>query len=102
MEEELRPIAMCGDIALYGTSVQKLKTIAVDEAWWLMKYPEGASFLFGIVKRARKYYLGNNNHARYFRFYGISYGKPIGGKFIPANPFKQSPSTIKTVVDTLT
>jgi len=30
----------------------------VDEAWWMMKSEDTASFLFGLVKRGRKYYLG--------------------------------------------
>jgi hypothetical protein len=30
----------------------------VDEAWYLMQYEDSASFLRGVVKRGRKYYLG--------------------------------------------
>jgi hypothetical protein len=36
----------------------KKRIMIVDEAWYLMQYPDSASFLRGIVKRGRKYYLG--------------------------------------------
>jgi len=36
----------------------KKRILVVDEAWHLMKYPDSASFLYSIAKRARKYYLG--------------------------------------------
>ncbi len=61
MEEELRPIAMYSILNHIWTQVRrdlKKRVLVVDEAWWLMKYPMGAEFLFNIAKRARKYYLG--------------------------------------------
>jgi hypothetical protein len=30
----------------------------IDEAWWMMKSEDTASFLLSLVKRGRKYYLG--------------------------------------------
>jgi conjugal transfer ATP-binding protein TraC len=30
----------------------------IDEAWWMMRSDDTASFLMGLVKRGRKYYLG--------------------------------------------
>ncbi|MEK7627725.1 MAG: conjugal transfer protein TraC, partial [Patescibacteria group bacterium] len=79
----------------------KKRLLFVDEAWWLMKYPEGASFLFGIVKRARKYYLGVTTITQDISdFMESSYGKPIVANSSLQILFKQSPSTIKTVVDT--
>jgi conjugal transfer ATP-binding protein TraC len=61
MEDELRPIAMYLVLNYIWTRVRremKKRIILVDEAWWLMKYPIGADFLFNIAKRARKYYAG--------------------------------------------
>jgi type IV secretory pathway VirB4 component len=50
----------------------------VDEAWWLMRYPEGALFLFGLVKRARKYYLGVTTITQDVEDFLLSpYGRPI-------------------------
>jgi len=37
---------------------QRRRMLVVDEAWNLMKYDDSASFLFSLVKRARKYHLG--------------------------------------------
>ena len=61
LEEELRPIAMYIILNFIWNLIRsklKKRIMLVDEAWWLMKYPDSASFLSGLVKRARKYYLG--------------------------------------------
>ena len=34
------------------------RLLFIDEAWIMMKNDDSATFLFGLVKRARKYYLG--------------------------------------------
>ena len=36
----------------------KRRILIVEEAWQMMKYPDTAQFLWSVVKRARKYYLG--------------------------------------------
>src|SRR3970040_3186730 len=36
----------------------KKRLLVVDESWHMMRYPDSAQFLWSIVKRARKYYLG--------------------------------------------
>jgi DNA replication protein DnaC len=36
---------------------KKKRLLVVDEAWIMMKNKESASFLFGLIKRARKYGL---------------------------------------------
>ena len=36
----------------------KKRLLVVDEAWWMMKSEDTASFLYAIAKRCRKYYLG--------------------------------------------
>lgn len=61
MEDELRPIAMFIILDFIWTRVKRdmrKRLLIVDEAWYLMKYPDSASFLHSIAKRARKYYLG--------------------------------------------
>ncbi|MBI4100657.1 ATP-binding protein [Candidatus Microgenomates bacterium] len=61
LEEELRPIAMFIILDFVWTRVKKSlkkRILIVDEAWYLMQYPDSASFLYGIAKRARKYFLG--------------------------------------------
>lgn len=61
LEESLRPVAMHIILDYIWTIVKKelrRRILIVDEAWYLMQYPDSASFLRGIVKRGRKYYLG--------------------------------------------
>ena len=41
-----------------GTQESKNAYLVVDEAWWMMKSEDTASFLYSIAKRGRKYYLG--------------------------------------------
>ncbi|RJQ13525.1 DUF87 domain-containing protein [Candidatus Parcubacteria bacterium] len=61
LEAELRPVAMFVIIHFIWNLVRgklKKRLMVIDEAWWLMQHEDGASFVFGIAKRARKYYLG--------------------------------------------
>ncbi len=61
LEEELRPLAMHIILDFTWNKIRKelkKRILVVDEAWYLMKYPDSAKFLYGLVKRARKYYLG--------------------------------------------
>ncbi len=61
LEEELRPIAMYLILDFIWTKIrkdQKRRILIVDEAWYMMKYPDSGAFLNSIAKRARKYYLG--------------------------------------------
>ncbi|MGI5841112.1 MAG: VirB4-like conjugal transfer ATPase, CD1110 family [Patescibacteria group bacterium] len=61
LEESLRPIAMHIILDYIWTTVKKelkRRIMIVDEAWYLMQYPDSAAFLRGVVKRGRKYYLG--------------------------------------------
>jgi phosphotransferase system IIA component len=61
LEDTLRPVAMHIILDYIWTIVKKTlkkRILVVDEAWYLMQYEDSASFLRGIVKRGRKYYLG--------------------------------------------
>ena len=61
MEESLRPIALFIVMRYVWNIVRtniKKRILVVDEAWWLMQSEDGASFLFGLIKRGRKYWLG--------------------------------------------
>lgn len=57
----LRPLAMHLILDYVWTKIRsslKRRILVVDEAWYLMKFPDSAAFLVEMVKRARKYYLG--------------------------------------------
>lgn len=61
LEDELRPIAMFVILNFIWNMIRaelKKRLLIIDEAWWMMKNQDSAIFLFGLVKRARKYYLG--------------------------------------------
>lgn len=61
LEDELRPIAMYLILDFIWNKIRnnkKRRLLIVDEAWYMMKYPDSAQFLYGIAKRARKYFLG--------------------------------------------
>jgi len=61
LQDALRPIAMFVILDYIWTRVKKnlkKRILIVEEAWQMMKYPDTAQFLWSVVKRARKYYLG--------------------------------------------
>src|ERR1035437_845962 len=61
MEDELKPIAMyIVTYYIWNAIRKKLKKrlLVIDEAWWMMRSEDTASFLLSLAKRGRKYYLG--------------------------------------------
>ncbi len=61
MEDELKPIAMYIITHFIWNAVRhelKKRLLIIDEAWWMMKSEDTASFLYSVAKRGRKYYLG--------------------------------------------
>ena len=61
MEDELKTAAMYIVTHFIWNAVRKelkKRLLVVDEAWWMMKSDDTASFLYSIAKRGRKYYLG--------------------------------------------
>lgn len=101
MEDELRPVATYLIIHHIWNEVRreiKKRLLVVDEAWWLMKQEDGASFLFGIAKRARKYYLGLATITQDVSdFLSSPYGKAIITNSSIQILLKQSPATIETL-----
>jgi len=101
LEEELRPVAMY--IILNYTwniirSKLKRRILVVDEAWLMMKYPDSASFLFNLVRRARKYYLGITTITQDVEdFLNSPYGRPVITNSSLQFLLKQSPATIEIV-----
>ena len=104
MEDELRPMALFMILRYIWktiTSEMKKRMLVIDEAWWLMKTEDGASFLFGTVKRARKYWLGVTTITQDVQdFMKSEYGKPILTNSSLALLMKQSPATIEIVKKT--
>jgi len=104
MEDELRPMAMFIIMRYIWNEVRselKKRILVVDEAWWLMQTEDGASFLFGIAKRARKYWLGVTTVTQDVNdFMKSSYGQPIITNSSLQLIMKQSSATIDVVQKT--
>ncbi|OHB24309.1 MAG: hypothetical protein A3J67_01455 [Parcubacteria group bacterium RIFCSPHIGHO2_02_FULL_48_10b] len=104
LEDELRPIAMYVILNFIWNLVRsqmKRRILVIDEAWVMMKYPEGAAFLFGMAKRGRKYYLGLTTITQEVDdFLNSPYGKPIITNSSLQLLLKQAPATIDTVAKT--
>lgn len=98
LEAELRPIAMFIILDFIWTKIKKSikkRIMVVDEAWYLMKHPDSATFLYGIAKRARKYYLGVTTITQDVEdFLSTDYGKAIITNSSLQILLKQSPAAI--------
>ncbi|MEK7168242.1 MAG: ATP-binding protein [Patescibacteria group bacterium] len=104
LEEQLRPIAMYIVLNFIWNLIRadfKKRIMIIDEAWWLMKYPDSAAFLFSLAKRCRKYYLGLTTITQNVEdFMESSYGRPIITNSAIQLLLKQAPSNIDVVAKT--
>ena len=101
LEEELRPIGMYVVLNFIWNIIRaKLakRLLFIDEAWIMMKNDDSAQFLFGLVKRARKYYLGVTTITQDVEdFLRSPYGRPIVTNSSIQMLLKQAPATIDIV-----
>jgi len=61
LEDELRPMAVYTIVNYIWNVVRsqlKKRILVIDEAWWLMQHEDSAKFIYALVKRCRKYFLG--------------------------------------------
>ena len=104
MEEELRPMAMFIILRHIWNTVRsslKKRILVVDEAWWITQSKDGASFLYGICKRARKYWLGVSTITQDVSdFMKSPYGEPIITNSSLQLLMKQSTASIDLVQKT--
>lgn len=104
MQDVLRPIAMFIILDYIWTRVKKdlkRRLLIVDEAWHMMKYPDSAQFLWSVVKRARKYYLGLTTITQDVEdFLGQDIGKAIVTNSAMRILLKQSPAAIDKIGET--
>lgn len=101
LQESLRPIAMFIILDFIWTRVKKdlkKRILIVDEAWHMMKYPDTAQFLWSVVKRARKYFLGLTTITQDVEdFLGQDIGKAIVTNSALQVLLKQSPAAIDRI-----
>jgi conjugal transfer ATP-binding protein TraC len=104
MEDELKPVAMYIVTHYIWNAVRKnlkKRLLVVDEAWWMMKSEDTASFLYSIAKRGRKYYLGLATITQDVGdFMKSPYGIPIVTNSSIQLLLKQSPATIDVLQKT--
>jgi type IV secretory pathway VirB4 component len=101
LEEELRPIGMFVVLNYIWNLIRaKLakRLLFIDEAWIMMQNDDSATFLFSLVKRARKYYLGISTITQDVEdFLRSPYGRPIVTNSSIQLLLKQAPATIDIV-----
>lgn len=104
MEDELKPIAMYIVTHYIWNSIRrdiKKRLLVIDEAWWMMRSEDTASFLMSLVKRGRKYYLGVATITQDVGdFLGSPYGIPIITNSSIQFLLKQSPTAIDKLQQT--
>jgi type IV secretory pathway VirB4 component len=101
MQEALRPIAMFIILDFVWTRIQrdlKKRLLIVDEAWHMMRYEDSAQFLWSVVKRARKYFLGLTTITQDVEdFLAQDIGKAIVTNSALRLLLKQSPAAIDKI-----
>ena len=104
MEDELKPVAMYLVTHYIWNMVRKelrKRLLIIDEAWWMMKSEDTASFLFGIAKRGRKYYLGLATITQDVAdFLSSTYGKAMITNSSIQILLRQSPTSIDLIQET--
>ncbi len=104
MEDDLKPVAMYLITHFIWNAVRKnlkKRLLVIDEAWWMMKTEDTASFLYGMAKRGRKYYLGLATITQDVDdFLKSPYGLPMITNSSIQILLKQSPTTIDSLQKT--
>lgn len=101
LPDQLRPLAMYLILDYIWTKIRhqlKRRILVVDEAWYMMKYPDSASFLVEMVKRSRKYYLGVTTISQDVEdFLGTDRGKEIISNSAMQVLLKQAPVSVENL-----
>ena len=104
LEDELRPMAIYTIVNYIWNVVRsssKKRILVIDEAWWLMQHEDSAKFIFALVKRCRKYYLGVTTITQDVNdFLTSSYGQAIINNSAIQLLLKQSPAAIDLIQKT--
>jgi type IV secretory pathway VirB4 component len=104
MEDDLKSVAMYLITHYIWNAVRKnlkKRLLVIDEAWWMMKSEDTASFLYSMAKRGRKYYLGLATITQDVDdFLKSPYGLPMITNSSIQILLKQSPTTIDNLQKT--
>ena len=101
LEDELRAMSIYTIVNYIWNVVRskrKKRILVVDEAWWLMQNEDSAKFIFALVKRARKYFLGVTTITQDVNdFLGSVYGQAIVTNSSLQLLLKQSPAAVDNI-----
>ncbi|MFA6551097.1 MAG: DUF87 domain-containing protein [Patescibacteria group bacterium] len=104
LEDELRPIAIYTIVNYIWNVVRsemRKRVLVIDEAWWLMQHEDSAKFIYALVKRCRKYYLGVTTITQDVNDFLLSqYGQAIVNNAALQLLLRQSPSAIELIQKT--
>ncbi|MFH1668052.1 MAG: ATP-binding protein [Candidatus Komeilibacteria bacterium] len=104
LEDELRPAGVYTIVNYIWNVVRskmKKRVLVIDEAWWLMQRDDSAKFIFALVKRCRKYYLGVTTITQDVSdFLNNKYGRAIVTNSAMQLLMRQSPASIDVVKKT--
>lgn len=104
LEDELRPMAIYTIVNYIWNVVRselKKRILIIDEAWWLMQNEDSAKFIYALVKRCRKYYLGVTCITQDVNDFLLSpYGQAIVNNSALQILMRQSPASIELVQKT--
>lgn len=104
LEDELRPMAIYNVVNYIWNVVRselKRRILVIDEAWWLMQRKDSADFIYALVKRCRKYYLGVTTITQDVNDFLIStQGKAILQNSAIQILMRQSPAAIDLIQET--
>ena len=102
MPENLRPIMMLIISNFIQNQVKakpEKRMLVIDEGWLLLQHEQSARFVAGLVRRARKYYLGVSFISQQADdFLKSDYGRAIASQSALRILMRQDTTTIKTVV----
>ena len=104
LEDELRPMAIYTIVNYIWNIVRsemKKRILVIDEAWWMMQNEDSAKFIFALVKRCRKYYLGVTTITQDVNdFLASPYGQAIVNNSSLQILMKQAPAAIEQIQKT--
>lgn len=104
MEDDLKSVAMYIITHFIWNAIRKdlrKRLVVIDEAWWMMKSEDTASFLYSIAKRGRKYYVGLCTITQDVEdFLRSPYGLPMLTNSSIQLLMKQSPTSVEMVQKT--
>jgi type IV secretory pathway VirB4 component len=104
LESDLRSIAIHIILDFVFTKIRKTpkkRLLVIDEAWYIMRYEDSASFVYGMAKRARKYLLALTTATQDVAdFLSTDYGKAVLSNSSIQVLLKQSTTEIDSIVKT--